>query len=264
MSHVGRGRAHGECESPVGPGPRREVTAAGVGVEGTPVVGYLRVSTDRQVVDGAGLEVQRDAVASWAAGRGCELVDVFADEGLSGSNGLEVRVGLAEALEAVREGRAAGVVVYRLDRLARDLMVQEQLLAEVWRAGAEVWSCSPAEAQYLVRDDPGDPSRKLIRQVLGAVAEYERAMIRLRLAAGRARKHAAGGYAYGAPPFGFEARDGALVAVPAEQLVIARVRELAGLGLSNNRIADQLNVEGFATRAGKSWHREQVRRILNR
>ena len=46
--------------------------------------------------------------------------------------------------------------------------------------GAEVFSTSDAEQGYL-QDDPSDPSRKLIRQVLGAVAEYERAMIRLRL-----------------------------------------------------------------------------------
>ena len=60
--------------------------------------------------------------------------------------------------------------VYRLDRLARDLIVQETVLAEVKRLGGEVFSTSAAEAGYL-SDDPDDPSRKLIRQVLGAVAE---------------------------------------------------------------------------------------------
>jgi DNA invertase Pin-like site-specific DNA recombinase len=78
-----------------------------------------------------------------------------------------------------------GVVVYRLDRLARDLIVQETLLAEVWRMGREVFSTSAAEQGYLA-DDPHAPSRKLIRQVLGAVNEYERSMIsHYRLAAGK-------------------------------------------------------------------------------
>ena len=220
------------------------------------LAGYLRVSTETQVTDGQGLDVQRDAIGGFAAGRGATIADElwFADEGISGSNGLDSRVGLASAL----------------DRLARDLMLQEQLLAEIWRAGGDVYSCSDGEAQYLVRDDPGDPSRKLIRQVLGAVAEYERSMIRLRLASGRARKAAGGGYAYGAPPFGWRADHGVLVPVDAEQAVIARARALRlgqrddGSTVSLASVAEQLNAEGLATRNGKAWRAEQVRRILSR
>lgn len=236
------------------------------------LAGYLRVSTETQVTDGQGLDVQRDAIGGFAAGRGATIADElwFADEGISGSNGLDSRVGLASALEAIQRGEVAGLVVYRLDRLARDLMLQEQLLAEIWRAGGDVYSCSDGEAQYLVRDDPGDPSRKLIRQVLGAVAEYERSMIRLRLASGRARKAAGGGYAYGAPPFGWRADHGVLVPVDAEQAVIARARALRlgqrddGSTVSLASVAEQLNAEGLATRNGKAWRAEQVRRILSR
>jgi DNA invertase Pin-like site-specific DNA recombinase len=48
-------------------------------------------------------------------GHGYALVAVFADEGISGSNGLDSRVALADALDAVRQGAAMEVVVYRLD-----------------------------------------------------------------------------------------------------------------------------------------------------
>jgi DNA invertase Pin-like site-specific DNA recombinase len=126
------------------------------------------------------------------------------DEGVSGSNGLDTRDGLADALEALKSRQAGGLIVYRLDRLARDLVLQEQLLADIRRMGAEVFSTSSAEASYLT-DDPDDPSRKLIRQVLGAVNEYERAMIALRLRSGRRKKHDNGGYAYGSPPYGWRA-----------------------------------------------------------
>ena len=87
---------------------------------------------------------------------------------MSGSNGIDQRRALGDALELISDGKAAGLVVYRLDRLARDLIIQETLLAEVRRLGGEVFSTSVAEAGYL-NDDPDDPSRKLIRQVLGAV-----------------------------------------------------------------------------------------------
>jgi DNA invertase Pin-like site-specific DNA recombinase len=152
------------------------------------LVGYLRVTTDRQAEEGLGLEVQEEAVRQWAQAHGHELVALTRDEGQSGSNGRDTRLGLGDALEALREGGAEGLVVlYRLDRLARDLIVQETLLGDVWRMGREVFSTSAAEQGYL-QDDPHDPSRKLIRQVLGAVNEYERSMISLRLRAGRLRK----------------------------------------------------------------------------
>jgi hypothetical protein len=65
-----------------------------------------------------------------------------------------------------------------------DLIVQEQILAAIRRLGGEPFTCSAAEAGY-VTDDPDEPSRKLIRQVLGAGSEYERSMVSLRLLAGR-------------------------------------------------------------------------------
>jgi DNA invertase Pin-like site-specific DNA recombinase len=162
------------------------------------LIAYLRVSTDAQA-EGLGLDVQKAAITDWANTHGHKLAADFTDAGVSGSNGLDTRTGLADAFNALRDSDASGIVVYRLDRLARDLIIQEQLLAEARQHGWAVFSTSTGEAAYL-EDDPGEPSRKMIRQVLGAVAEYERSMIALRLRSGRARKAQAGGFAYGAPP----------------------------------------------------------------
>jgi DNA invertase Pin-like site-specific DNA recombinase len=228
------------------------------------LVGYIRVSTDRQAEEGLGLEVQEDALRSWARSNGHRVTKVLRDEGISGSNGIETRVGLAEALELLRSGEAGGLVVYRLDRLARDLVLQEQLLAEIWRMGAEVFSTSDAEQGYL-QDDPSDPSRKLIRQVLGAVAEYERAMIRLRLEAGRRRKSQSGGYAgFGSPPFGYRSEGGALVPHSDEQDTLARIRTLHDDGRSPREIARSLDADGLKPRRGDYWQPRQVGRIVNR
>lgn len=227
------------------------------------VVGYLRVSTDRQAEEGSGLEVQQEAIEQWALSRGLDLVGFTTDEGISGSNGVETRLGLAEALEALREGRVQGLVVYRLDRLARDLVLQEQLLAEVWRMGCQVFSTSAAEDAYLA-DDPADPSRRLIRQVLGAVSEYERAIIALRLKAGRTRKAATGGYAGGRPPFGFKAVGKELVHDDDEQAVLQRVSELKELGMSLREIAAFLDREGYPCRTAARWHPSTIARLLQR
>jgi RimJ/RimL family protein N-acetyltransferase len=153
------------------------------------------------------------------------------------------------------------LVVYRIDRLARDLVLQETLLAEVHRLGGELFSTSNAEASCLT-DDPDGPSRKLIRQVLGAVAEYERAMIALRLRAGRRRKRENGDYAYGAPPFGYRSNGGVLEPVPEEQRALARMRELRTAGESFEAIARVSTREGVQTKRGGMWSGKVVRDAL--
>ena len=228
------------------------------------VVAYLRVSTDRQAEEGLGLEVQADAIKAWAKANNTRVVATFADEGVSGSNGIDSREALPDAFDAIKTGEADGMVVYRLDRLARDLIIQETLLAEVKRLGGEVFSTSAAEAGYLT-DDPDDPSRKLIRQVLSAVAEYERSMISLRLRSGRKRKAKDGGYAYGAPPFGYRVEDGELVPDESEQETLDRARGLQKGGSSIREIAVTLTEEGRLTkRGGTRWHPTTVARVLGR
>ena len=155
-------------------------------------------------------------------------------------------------------------MVPRLDRLARDLIVQETILAEIRRIGGEVFSTSPAEASYLT-DDPDDPSRKLIRQVLGAVSEYERSMVTLRLRNGRRRKAEMGGYASGAPAFGLEARDGDLIESQDEQVTIKRIADLRASGASLRMICSTLEAEGHRSkRGGTSWQPMAVKRVLDR
>ncbi|WP_250283157.1 recombinase family protein [Frankia sp. CiP1_Cm_nod2] len=224
------------------------------------LIGYIRVSTDRQV-DGYGLDVQEKALRAWARTTGHRIDTIHRDEGVSGK--LDDRPALGEALQALRGRQAAGIVVPKLDRLARDLVVQEQLIAEIWRMGADVFSTAQGEAGYL-KDDPDDPSRKLIRQVLGAVNEYERAMIALRLRSGRTLKASRGGYAYGSPAYGQRARGRELVPDEREQAALARMTELAAAGASLRVIADTLTVEGHQPKRGGRWHPQTVSRALGR
>jgi DNA invertase Pin-like site-specific DNA recombinase len=179
------------------------------------LVGYLRVSTGVQL-DGLGLAVQERAIRAWCRQHGHRLVGWRRDEALSGAADTSARAGLADALNDVEPGgwtgtsrRAEGIVVYRLDRLSRDVIVQESILREVWRLGGEVYSTASGEAN--LRDDPEDPNRRLIRVILGAIAEWERSMIALRMARGRALKRERGGYADGRPPYGLRA-EGSMLA----------------------------------------------------
>lgn len=228
------------------------------------VTAYLRVSTDKQVEHGYGLDVQRAAISAWAKTTGRKVVQWRVDEGVCGANGLENREALPLALGDLQDGTAGGLVVFKLDRLARDLIIQETLIAEVRKAGGEIFTTAAGEAGYLA-DDPDDPSRKLIRQVLGAVNEYERAMIVLRMKAGRRIKASRGGYAgFGSPAFGQRSIDKELVADEAEQAAVARILELRGEGLSLREIIARLDAEGIRAKRGGGWSPSTVSRVLAR
>ena len=228
------------------------------------VVAYMRVSTEKQVVEGLGLDVQREAIRKWASGNGNRIVGEFRDEGISGSNGLETRAGLGDAFEYLKRGKAEGLVVYRLDRLARDLVLQETLLAEIRKMDADLFSTSNVENGYL-SDDDSDPSRALIRQVLGAVNQYERKMIRMRMLAGQKRKAKDGGYAgFGSPPLGQRAEGKELVADPAEQVTVRRIIALRGEGKSLRNIVVTLTEEGHKPKRSSRWHPQTIAKIIQR
>jgi DNA invertase Pin-like site-specific DNA recombinase len=224
---------------------------------------YLRVSTEGQADDGQGLLIQEAACREWLRSRRDRLVEVCSDAGRSGGLDVGHRPGLARALALVAADRADGVLVHRLDRLARDLVLQEQLLAELHRRGKGLASCDPTEDASLVHS-PDDPTRALVRRMLGSIAQYEREVIRLRLMAGRARKALDGGYAGGAPPFGFAAVRGQLAAVPDEQRTLRLMRRLAAEGVSYRLIAGELERREMAPRSGGKWHPATIRGIVQR
>jgi DNA invertase Pin-like site-specific DNA recombinase len=221
------------------------------------VLGYTRVGT-REQVTGFGLEVQAKAIKDYAKANGLRLVRTLSDEGISGSNGLDARKGLAEVLTVVESGQVSGLVVYRLDRLARDLILQETLMTRMHEAGVEVLSVTEPDI------DSEDGTRVLVRQILGAVSQYERALIRSRMMGGRAAKVASGGYGGGRPPFGWRAEGKELVPEPREQEAIALVRQLADEGLSSRQIAARLEEAGHRPKVGEQWSSVQVLRILRR
>ena len=114
----------------------------------------------------------------------------------------------------------------------------------------------------ILQDDPEDPMRTAMRQMMGVFSELEHSMIVARLRAGRKEKAAQGGYAYGAPPYGWRAVGGELVEQPAEQVGRARARELRAAGASFREICRRLEAEQISPRRGDRWHPEAVRRML--
>jgi DNA invertase Pin-like site-specific DNA recombinase len=222
-------------------------------------VAYIRVSSATQL-DGYGLAAQEADIRKSVKTYGLKLTQVFRDEGVSGSLEAALRPGLAEALAKIESGDAEVLLVPRLDRLARRLTIQEAALAQVWRHGGVVIS---AEQGEVARDDPDDPMRTAMRQMMGVFAQLERSMIVARLRRGREMKRASGGYAAGRPRYGYRADDGSLVALPEEQRTTKLAKRLRKRGLSYRQIADRLEAEGMLPRSGGRWHPPMVSRLVD-
>lgn len=235
------------------------------------LVGYLRVSTIEQAEHGFGLDAQRAAIKAAAKAGGHRIVAWASDEGLSGAKPAADRPGLTDALDLVHDGKAQGIIVRDLDRLAREVTVQEAVLAMVWQSpGAEVFTATGP----VLRDDPDDPMRRAMRLMIGVFADLERGMIAKRLRDGRKAKAAKGGWAAGRTPYGYRSekkteraadnQHGALVEVPSEQEALALMLEMSEAGRSSRQIAAALTAANIPTKRGGRWQSATVTRILAR
>jgi len=218
----------------------------------TQAVSYIRVSGKGQL-EGDGFPRQREAIAQFAKGT-YELVEEYRDGGVKGSKELEDRPGLAALLDRIESNGVKVVIVERADRLARDLMVQEVIVSQLTKAGAQVLA---ADGVDLSSDT--DPTRTLIRQVLGAVAQFDKAVTVLKLRAARERLRRKGQRVEGVKPYGSR---------PDEVALIARMQALRSVPRdvrpSYADIAAQLNAEGHTTRYGKAWTKAGVFQVLSR
>lgn len=140
--------------------------------------GYLRVSGKGQV-DGDGFQRQEKAIADYAKVNGYEIVHIYREEGVSGT--LLDRPALTDMMLDLENAKVKVVLIERVDRLARDLMIQENILHDLKKHGVDIYSTTDGD---LLEDDP---TRKLVRQVLGAIAEYDKTMTVLKLKASRDR-----------------------------------------------------------------------------
>ncbi len=230
---------------------------------------YLRVSSEGQV-DGFGLDTQEAACRTWARANGHRIVKVCSDEGLSGALDAADRPGLACALEAIDSKAAGGkvadgVIVARLDRLARALTVQEAALAMCWRLGGKVFTADGGE---VLADDVDDPMRTALRQIVGVIAQLDRALVSKRLRDGRKAKAATGRKAVGDYRYGYagvgKGRDRDAAPEPAEQVAVRRILELRTAGQSYREIAAALDSEGLKPRRASTWSAMAVRNVVVR
>jgi DNA invertase Pin-like site-specific DNA recombinase len=141
---------------------------------------YVRVSTDKQTV-----ENQVAALRQIAERRGWEVVEQYSDAGISGAKGRDGRPGLDQMLKDASKRRFDVIMAWAIDRLGRSLIDLLHTIETLNACGVDLY----LDQQGI---DTTTPTGKLMFQVCGAFAEFERSMIRQRVNAGLKRAVAQG------------------------------------------------------------------------
>jgi site-specific DNA recombinase len=219
-------------------------------------LGYIRVSTAEQALDGIGLDAQRGRIAAWCEATGTELAEIITDAGISGTRALTDRPGGARiaSLLTERNPKIEAVVVARLDRLGRNAAETLTCLRQFTKGSVGLVSIAD-------RVDLSTPHGRAAAQIGAVFSELERALIAQRTADAlghlRSRRQV-----YGSIPFGWAREGDQLVIADAEQRILVRIRKMRSRGLSYDKIARSLNRSGVPAKRSGKWHAMSVRSVL--
>ena len=224
-----------------------------MGKEIKKAVAYLRTSSRTNVgADKDSDKRQRAAIEAYAKAAGYEIVEEFYDAAVSGADPVSERSGFAQMLERLMSNGARTIIIESPDRFARDLMVQ--LAGHDMLKARGVTLIAASAPMHFVEDTP---TAVLVRQVLGAVAEFEKTTLVAKLAAARRRKHIATG----------EKVEGRKSHAELRPEVVALAKRLArkkpkGGKLSLRAIAAELAAQGFLNERGKAFNPKSVAAML--
>ena len=220
------------------------------------LIGYVRVSSEGQA-DNSSLDDQQDRINAYCTALNHELIGTYQDVQSGGKS--DNRKGLQTAIADVLAGKADGIIVLKLDRLAR---LASDVLTLIDK------QLQPNNKALVIIDinmDTSTPTGKLVLTMLAGVAEFEKSQINQRTANGKKARAKTSDYANGgAPKFGCKADNKNLIADDKEQEIINIIKRHYKSGKSQRQIAEYLNKQGILSKQGKQWSSTTVGRILDR
>lgn len=212
------------------------------------VIGYTRVSTEEQATSGVSLQAQTEKLRAYASCYDLEIVEIIEDGGQSAKS-LH-RPGIQQALQMIRDGQAAGLLVAKLDRLTRSIVDLNTLISEYFSEKSKYQSTLFSVADQV---DTRSAGGRLVLNVLMSVAQWEREAIGERTKAALSYKKSQG-VKLGRPE--------KQITDPAEIKTINYIRELRGQGLTFRAIAATLDAEGYKTSRGGKWAPQTVKNLI--
>lgn len=221
------------------------------------VYSYIRVSSIGQL-DGDGPERQRDAIAAFCNKFALESRGEFV-EAKTGKAEAQDRPVFTEMLLSIGRLNNLGdpalridaIVVERLDRLARDMMVSEMLLRACRQANIQLFATDQGQIIDMANDSD-EPTRTLMRQILAAVAQWEKSVLVKKLNTAIQRVKLAKGRCSGKRPYGTH---------PGEKETKELILSMHAEGKWDAWIARKLNEMGKRTRHNKEWNEWSVQYI---
>ena len=210
-------------------------------------IAYLRTSSTTNVgADKDSAKRQRAAITAYAKAARYELVGEYADEGVSGADPIEGRAGFAAMLARIASNGVRVIIVENASRFARDLTTQELGFRYLQSLGVTLIASDSPDT--FVNDGP---TATMVRQILGAVSQFEKAGLVAKLKAARDRKKAATGKCTGRKTYAERDPD-----------MIVLARKLASQSLSLRSIAAELEKAGHVQKNGKPYAATAVMRMI--
>lgn len=219
------------------------------------VGGYIRVSTERQV-EGYSIEGQITQIEQYCQFNGYELVDIYADRGISGKS--MNRPELQRMLNDAKNGKLDCVMVYKTNRLARNTSDLLTIVEELHRQNVEFFSLSE---RMEVKNSTG----KLMLQILASFSEFEINTILENIYTGQ-RQRALEGYYQGNLPLGYNNipdNKKELMINQHEANIVKYIFESYAKDHGYRKIANALNHKGYVTKKGNPFSISAVTYILS-
>jgi len=215
---------------------------------------YIRVSTEEQAKEGYSLAAQTDKIVEYIKNKGWTYSEIYNDDGYTASN--RRRPALQRMLDDAVAKQFEAVLVYRIDRLSRNLKDLIEIVEELAKNGAGFKSITE-----LI--DTTTPEGRLMFHQFGSFAQYERELIAQRTTMGLQKRLKLGLWPSGVAPYGYTIKNDKLQIAEKEAKIVRLMFELylnKNYGVVN--IARYLNDLNIKTRRDNKWRFTVVYHIL--
>jgi len=215
---------------------------------------YTRVSTEDQATNGISLDAQLATCMQYAQTHRLQVIDVIVDT-MSGKSCD--RPGFQKLLKLISGRKIKHLIAMKLDRLSRNTIDTLNLLNLLCQKNVELHLADSG------RVDSTSADGELMMTLRAGFAQAERRKISERTKAALDRKKALGQRVSGKPPYGYEFREGKVVANQCEQKTLLTIRKLKSKGRSVRQIIRDLEKKAIYNREGKSFSISVIHKILN-
>lgn len=218
---------------------------------------YLRVSTPGQVKEGFGLETQLTHCEAMIIVKGWELIEIYRDEGISGSLFPKDRPGMCKLIKDARIKKFQAVIFYSLDRIGRKTRIVLDTVQYLDILGVKMVSCK----ENL---DTSTATGMFVLTVFSGLAELDRNTVVTRMNGGKKERALKDGEIGGLLPYGYWRVDKKVEINHDESEIVSCIFDMKYKNITIKNITEYLNNIGHISPKGKKWSASTVHKILSK